>query len=119
MTGSIGSVIIEYKFPVTGVSATASLGTIATIPDQIVGLSLDAMTASVGTPGIIHYAKINTGSNTSYSNVSTGSNTSHSAVATGSNTSYSNVSTGSNSSYSNVATGSNTSYTDITGKEAA
>ena len=97
MTASTGSVIIEYKFPVTGVAGTAALGTIATIPDQLVGVSLDAMTASVGTPGIIHYAKIDTGSNTSYSNVSTGSN----------------------SSYSDVATGSNTSYTDVTGKEAA
>jgi len=97
MTGSIGSVVIEYKFPVTGVAATAALGTITEIADQIVGLSLDAMTAAVGTPGIIHYADIDTGSNTSYSNVSTGSNT----------------------SYSEVATGSNTSYTDVTGKEAA
>ena len=97
MTASTGSVIIDYKFPVTGVAATASLGTIATIPDQLVGLSLDAMTASLGTVGIIHYENIDTGSNTSYSNVSTGSN----------------------SSYSDVATGSNTSYTDVTGKEAA
>jgi hypothetical protein len=97
MTASTGSVIIEYKFPVTGVSATASLGTIATIPDQVIGVSLDAMTSSLGVVGIIHYANIDTGSNTSYSSVSTGSN----------------------SSYSNVATGSNTSYTDVTGKEAA
>ena len=97
MTASTGSVVIEYKFPVTGVAATASLGTITEIADQIVGLSLDAMTASLGTPGIIHYADIDTGSNTSYSAISTGSNT----------------------SYSEVATGSNTSYTDVTGKEAA
>ena len=80
MTASTGSVIIEYKFPVTGVSATASLGTIATIPDQVVGVSLDAMTASLGVVGIIHYADIDTGSNTSYSNVATGSNTSYTDV---------------------------------------
>ena len=91
MTASTGSVVIEYKFPVTGVAATASLGTITEIADQIVGLSLDAMTAAVGTPGIIAYADIDTGSNTSYSNISTGSNITYSEVATGSNTSYSDV----------------------------
>jgi hypothetical protein len=96
MTTSIGSVVIEYKFPITGLSVTASLGTIAEIDDQVVGFSMDAMTASVGTPGIIHYEDVDTGSNTSYSNVSTGSNT----------------------SYSDVATGSNISYTDVDGKAA-
>ena len=45
MTASTGSVIIESKYAVTGVAATASLGTITEIADQIVGLSLDAMTA--------------------------------------------------------------------------
>ena len=96
MTGSVGSVVIESKYAVTGLSMTASLGTIAEIDDQVVGFSMDAMTASVGVPGIIHYADVDTGSNTSYSNVSTGSNI----------------------SYSDVATGSNTSYTDVDGKAA-
>ena len=96
MTGSGGSVVIESKYAITGLSMTASLGTITEIADQVVGFSMDAMTASVGAPGIIHYADVDTGSNTSYSNVSTGSNT----------------------SYSDVATGSNTSYTDVDGKAA-
>ena len=88
--------VLESKYPVTGVSATASLGTISEIADQVIGPSLDAITASVGAPGIIHYEDVDTGSNSSYSAVSTGSNT----------------------SYSDVATGSNTSYNDVTGKAA-
>jgi len=96
MTGSVGSVVIESKYAITGLSVTASLGTLPEIPDQVIGPSLDAMTASVGAPGIIHYEDVDTGSNSSYSNVSTGSNT----------------------SYSDVATGSNTSYTDVDGKAA-
>ena len=39
MTASTGSVVIEYKFPVTGLSVTASLGTITAIDDQVVGVS--------------------------------------------------------------------------------
>ena len=34
----------------------------------------------VGAPGIIHYADIDTGSNTSYSDIATGSNTSYTDV---------------------------------------
>jgi hypothetical protein len=63
----------------SGVSATASVGSIS--PTEIsIGLSLDALTASVGVPGIIHYQDVDTGSNTSYTDVATGSNTSYTDV---------------------------------------
>jgi hypothetical protein len=47
--------------------------------------------ATVGTPFIIHYQDVDTGSNTNYTGVSTGSNSNYSDVATGSNTSYTDV----------------------------
>ena len=72
----------------SGQSFSASVGSID-VADQVVGLQSFEITASVGSPFIIHYEDVDTGSNTSYSNVSTGSNTSYSDVATGSNTSYS------------------------------
>ena len=71
----------------TGQSFSASVGSIG-VADQVVGLESFEITASVGSPFIIHYEDVDTGSNTSYSGVSTGSNTSYSDVATGSNTSY-------------------------------
>ena len=81
----------------TGVSATSAIGSLSFTIDVTVTPTGVSATSAVAVPYIIHYADVDTGSNTSYSNVSTGSN----------------------SSYSNVATGSNTSYTDVTGKEAA
>ena len=109
---SVGFVIGagSVSVPVTGISIPSQQGTIVDIPDQIMGLtgvsfssaigSVDpkdqvvglptfTLTATVGTPFIIHYQDVDTGSNTSYSALSTGSNTSYSNVATGSNTSYS------------------------------
>jgi hypothetical protein len=72
----------------TGVSFSSNVGSIS-VEDQVVGLQSFEITASVGSPFIIHYEDVDTGSNTSYNGVSTGSNTSYSNVATGSNTSYS------------------------------
>ena len=52
--------------------------TVATATDvALTGLSA---TASVGIAYVIHYADIDTGSNTSYSNVATGSNTGYTDV---------------------------------------
>jgi hypothetical protein len=59
--------------------------------DQVMGLTGQSATVSVGAVNVLAYANIDTGSNTSYSDVSTGSNTSYSDVATGSNTSYNDV----------------------------
>ena len=74
----------------TGISFTGSLGSI--IPaDQVMGLTGQEATVSVGAVNVKAYADIDTGSNTSYSDISTGSNTSYSDVATGSNTSYNDV----------------------------
>ena len=109
---SVGFVIGagSVSVPVTGISIPSQQGTIVDIPDQIMGLtgvsfssaigSVDpkdqvvglptfTLTATVGTPFIIHYQDVDTGSNTNYNGVSTGSNTNYSNVATGSNTSYS------------------------------
>ena len=72
----------------TGVSATASVGSIS-LPEMQVGLPGHSATFNIGTDDIFAYGDVDTGSNTSYSNVSTGSNDTYSDVATGSNTSYS------------------------------
>ncbi len=111
-TASVGSIAPADVVGLTGVSATVSVGSIAPA-DITQGLVTSQITATLGIIGIQAYANIDTGSNTSYTNVSTGSNSSYSSVSTGSNTSYSDQSTGSNSSYSDVATGSNTSYSDV------
>ena len=71
----------------TGIAATTSVGSIS--PADVVGLSLDQITSTVGLLGIERYTNIDSGSNTSYTGVSTGSNDTYSNVATGSNTSYS------------------------------
>ncbi len=71
---------------ITGVSTTASVGSISPIEMTmgLTGLSTTASVADMTTAsggGIIAYANIDTGSNISYSNISTGSNTSYSDVA--------------------------------------
>ena len=50
----------------TGQSFSASVGSID-VADQVVGLESFEITASVGSPFIIHYEDVDTGSNTSYS----------------------------------------------------
>jgi hypothetical protein len=61
----------------TGQSFNANVGSVS-IEDQVVGLTGFTITATVGTPFIIHYQDVDTGSNTNYTGVSTGSNTSYS-----------------------------------------
>ena len=90
MTGSVGSISPADTMGLTGISFTGSLGSI--IPaDQVMGLTGQEATVSVGAVNVTALANIDTGSNTSYSDISTGSNTSYSDVATGSNTSYNDV----------------------------
>jgi hypothetical protein len=90
ITGSTGTLAPADVMGLTGISATASVGTVDP-KDQVMGLTGQSATVSVGAVDVIAYANIDTGSNTSYSNISTGSNTSYSDVATGSNTSYNDV----------------------------
>ena len=122
-TASVGSLTtgsVEL-LDITGVSATASVGSIA--PADVVGLTGVSATVSVGS---IAPADITQGLVTSqitatlgiigiqaYAHIDTGSNTSYTNVSTGSNSSYSSVSTGSNTSYSDQSTGSNSSYSDV------
>ena len=72
----------------TGQEFNANVGSF-TVSDQVIGLTGFTITATVGTPFIIHYQDVDTGSNTNYNGVATGSNSGYSDVATGSNTSYS------------------------------
>jgi hypothetical protein len=112
-TASVGSLTtgsIEL-LDITGVSATASVGSIA--PADVVGLTGVSATSGVGSFTIVDITQgLTTDAITSsvgilgiqaYANIDTGSNTSYTDVATGSNSSYSSVATGSNTSYSDVA----------------
>ena len=90
ITSSVGSLTVEEGLGLTGISFSASLGTVS-LTDITVGLTGLSSTFSVGSVNIFAYGDVDTGSNTSYSNISTGSNSSYSNVATGSNTSYNDV----------------------------
>ena len=74
----------------SGVSFGSNVGTIDPA-DQVMGLTGQSVTSTLGELFILAYEDVDTGSNTSYSNVPTGSNTPYSDVATGSNTSYNDV----------------------------
>ena len=63
----------------TGVSSTSSVGSLS--PADIVGLTGQLATTSVGEIGIQAYQDVDTGSNISYSDVATGTNITYSDVA--------------------------------------
>ena len=76
----MGSVVIGIGVPLTGIAATSGIGSVTISTYTTVELTGIAATASVGIAYAVHYADIDTGSNTSYSNVATGSNTSYTDV---------------------------------------
>ena len=94
----------------TGISMTSTVGNIS--PADVMGLTGQSFTASVGSPTIADMAVGLTGISATFTLGNVTTIPIYGPVDTGSNTSYSNVSTGSNDSYSDVATGSNTSYSD-------
>jgi len=79
-TSSVGSVVTEIGVPLTGVSATSSDGSVTISTFTEVSLTGLSATSSVGEAYAVHYADIDTGSNSSYSNVATGSNTGYTDV---------------------------------------
>ena len=121
-TASVGSVEVgpATLVDLTGVTATSAVGSLT--PADVIGLTGVAATSSTGSiiPADVVGLSLDAinalqgeGGVEAFENISTGSNSSFSGVATGSNTSYSNTSTGSNSSYSDQSTGSNSSYSDV------
>ena len=91
-TASVGSptIIGNVTIAPTGISATISVGTIT--PADVIGLTGVSSTTFLGQITTIPiYGDVDTGSNSSYSATATGSNSNISGVATGSNTSYSDV----------------------------
>ena len=65
ITGSTGTLAPADVMGLTGVSATASVGSIDP-KDQVMGLTGQSATVGVGAVDVIAYANIDTGSNTSY-----------------------------------------------------
>jgi len=79
-TSSVGALDPADVMGLTGVSATSAIGSLSfTIDVTVIPTGVSA-TSAVAVPFIIHYADVDTGSNTSYTNVATGSNTSYSDV---------------------------------------
>ena len=70
--GSTGAALANRVIEFTGAITPA---------DQVMGLTGQSATITLGNLGIQHYQDVDTGSNTSYTNVGTGSNTSYSEAA--------------------------------------
>jgi hypothetical protein len=108
ITGSVGDTIegtIEF-IPVTGVSATLSVGSIS-LDQMTVGLSGQSGTLSVGSIAPTEMLVGLPGQEITSSLAGFGTSTGFGIQA------YSDVDTGSNISYSDVATGTNITYKDV------
>ena len=88
-TTSIGSVIIETAYTLSGQSATSAVGSIT--PQDVVGLTGQEATASVGNPAALGYGDVDIDGNTSYSDVNKTNSASYSDVDVSGNTSYTDV----------------------------
>ena len=88
-TTSIGSVIIETAYILSGQSATSAVGSIT--PAEVVGLTGQEATVSLGNPAALGYGDVDIDGNTSYTDVTKNNSGSYSNVDIAGNTSYTDV----------------------------
>ena len=88
-TTSVGSVIIETTYILSGQSATSAVGSIT--PQDVVGLTGQEATASVGNPAALGYGDVDIDGNTSYTDINKTNSASYSDVDVSGNTSYTDV----------------------------
>ena len=88
-TTSIGSVIIETAYTLAGQSATSAVGSIT--PQDVVGLTGQEATVSLGNPAALGYGDVDIDGNTSYTDINKTNSASYSDVDVSGNTSYTDV----------------------------
>ena len=88
-TSSIGSVIIEVEYILSGQSVTSAVGSIS--PEDVMGLTGVSATVTVGNIAPLGYGDIDITGNTSYSAVNKTNSASYSDVDVSGNTSYTDV----------------------------
>ena len=68
-TASLGSIVLELGVPLTGVSATSSVG--ALTPSDIMGLTGQSATVSLGSAGVspLYYKDVDITGSTSYTDI--------------------------------------------------